>query len=101
MRPPGRGKTRQHLWIAFGGSFEFGTAFAQRCDIIALKMPTPKDAAPELGHSLYTQKGGNNKPQVQHKQSRQSQAGKHMGQEEIRNKMRDRHYNKTGNSKQN
>ena len=50
MCPPGTGKRRRHLWGAFGGHFELGQT--SLTDVIALQIRTPKDASPELGHSL-------------------------------------------------
>ena len=42
--------------VAFVGciwmSLRIGTAFMQRCDVIGLQMQPPKDADPELGHSI-------------------------------------------------
>ena len=49
---PKGGKRRPHLWAAFGGDLRIGTAFVRRCGVICLQMRPPKDADPELRHSM-------------------------------------------------
>ena len=46
MQPPKTGKSRAHLWGAFGGHFELGQPSPS--DVIGLQMRTPKTAVPKL-----------------------------------------------------